>query len=63
MLEKLQKFLDGKKTYIVMLLVGVGAVLQYQGIVIPEYAWAILAAGGLGAVRSAVSKVEKHIDV
>jgi len=56
MLEKLQKLIEGKKTYICMLLVAVGAVLQFQGIVIPEYVWTILAAAGLGAVRSAISK-------
>jgi len=56
MLEKLQKLIDGKKTYICMALVAIGAVLQFQGIVIPEYVWTILVALGLGAVRSAVGK-------
>ncbi len=56
MLEKLQKLINGKKTYICMILVAIGAVLQYKGIVIPDYVWTLLAALGLGAVRSAISK-------
>ena len=56
MLEKLQKLINGKKTYIVMVLVALGSVLQYKGIVIPEYVWSVLLALGLGAVRSAISK-------
>lgn len=56
MLAKLQQLIEGKKTYICMVLVAVGAVLQYNGTVIPEYAWTVLAALGLGAVRSAIEK-------
>ena len=56
MLSKIEEIMKGKKTYLVMILVGVGAVLQFKGIVIPEWAWSILAAGGLGAVRSAIGK-------
>ena len=49
-------FLDGKKTYIVAL-VAVGlAVAQVFGIVVPEYVYTLLAAGGLGALRVAVTK-------
>lgn len=56
MLEKLGKYLSGKKTYIVAILIGVGAGLQAIGIVIPDYVFAILGALGLGAVRSGVNK-------
>lgn len=57
-LGKLEQLLDGRKTYLVMVLVGVGAVLQYKGIVIPEFVWVALAALGLGAVRSAINKIK-----
>lgn len=53
-LAKIEKFLDGHKTYIVSLLVGLGGIWQSTGHVIPDYVWTILAAAGLGAVRSAI---------
>jgi hypothetical protein len=53
-LTQLGKFLDGKKTYLVAVLVGVAAALQSLGITIPDYVWTILAALGLGAVRSSI---------
>jgi len=56
MLEKLGKFLQGKKTYIVAILIGVFAALESMGVVIPEYVYTILAALGLGALRSGSSK-------
>jgi len=56
MLEKIGNFLQGKKTYIVAILIGVAVALQSAGIVIPEYVYAILGAFGLGAIRSAVEK-------
>ncbi len=56
MLEKLDKLLQGKKTYIVAILIGVMAGLQAYGIVIPDYVFAILGALGLGAVRSGINK-------
>ena len=59
MLEKLQKLIEGKKTYIIAICIGVGAVLKYQGYIIPEIVWTILAALGLGAIRAAIGKVEK----
>ena len=58
MLEKIGAFLQGKKTYIVAVLIGVGAVLQTLGYVIPEAVWYILGALGLGAVRSAIDKLK-----
>lgn len=56
LLSKVEGLLEGKKTYIVSALVAIGAVLQYQGVVIPEFVWSILAALGLGAARSAINK-------
>lgn len=56
MLEKIGLWLQGKKTYIVALLVGVAAVLNYLGIAIPEWVFVLLGALGLGAVRSAITK-------
>lgn len=55
-LSKIEALLQGKKTYIVGILIGVVAVLQYYGVAIPEFAWTLLAAIGLGAVRSAIQK-------
>ena len=54
MLSKLEAFLKGKKTIIVCVLVGIGSVLQFKGIVIPDFVWTLLAGAGLGAVRSAI---------
>lgn len=51
------KKIQGKKTYIIMGLSMVIAVLQLSGIEIPTYVWTILGAAGLGGVRSAISKV------
>jgi len=56
MLERIGKLLQGKKTYIIAILIGLGAAAQAMGYVIPEYVYAILASLGLGAVRSGVDK-------
>lgn len=53
-LTQIEKFLDGKKTYIVAILAGGLTIWQGLGHVIPEYIWTGLAAAGLAAVRSAV---------
>lgn len=55
-IKKIQEFLDGKKTYLVAIATGILGILTASGIVIPEYVWAILAALGFGAVRSAIGK-------
>ncbi len=55
-LSKIEAMLSGKKTYLCGILVGVVAVLQYYGVIVPEYVWTLLAAIGLGAVRSAIAK-------
>lgn len=53
LLAKIEAFLDGKKTYIIAILTGaLGIVSAYHPI--PDYVWAILAALGLGAVRSGI---------
>lgn len=57
MLEKIGQWLQGKKTYIVAALIGVGAVMQVLGYTIPDIVWPILGALGLGAVRSAIDKL------
>jgi hypothetical protein len=48
------KFLDGKKTYIVAIITGVIAALNYLGIVVPQWVLELLAALGLTALRAAV---------
>lgn len=54
MLGKLQSWLDGRKTYIIAILTGIGGVLLAFHVVIPDYVWVVLSALGLGAVRSAI---------
>ena len=56
MLEKLGKALQGKKSYIIAILIGLSAAAQSLGYMVPEYVYAILGALGLGAVRSGVDK-------
>jgi len=57
MLEKIGQYLQGKKTYIIAVLIGAGALATQLGYVIPEAVWYILGALGLGAVRSALDKL------
>ena len=52
------KWLEGKKTYIVALGIGVVAVLGALNYQAPEWVWPILAALGLGAIRAGVKKSE-----
>lgn len=54
--RKIMTFLDGKKTYLVALIAAGLAVAQVFGVVVPEYVYTLLAAGGLGALRVAVTK-------
>jgi hypothetical protein len=49
-------YLEGKKTYLVAIIAAGLAVAQVFGIVVPEYIYTLLAAGGLGALRVAVTK-------
>lgn len=55
------KFLEGKKTYIIAFIVGAVAALQYAGVEIPEWAYALLGALGLGSLRAGVNKAVKII--
>lgn len=54
-LNKVETSLNGKKTFICALLIGIVATLKYLGIEIPEYILPLLGALGLGAVRSAIA--------
>lgn len=58
MLTKIWVWLDGNKTNIIAVLIAIAAGLTAKGIVIPEYVWILLGAAGLGAVRSAIKKLE-----
>jgi hypothetical protein len=55
-MDKLLKLIDGKKTYISAILIGLGAAATAMGYVIPEWVWALLGAIGLGSVRAAIKK-------
>jgi hypothetical protein len=46
----------GKKTYIVAALAALGAVASALGYPVPEWAWLLLNAAGLGAVRQAIGR-------
>lgn len=48
--------LAGKRTYIVAALAAAAAAASALGYEIPEWAWLLLNAAGLGAVRSAISR-------
>jgi len=55
---QLLKFLTGKKTYIIAGVIGLLGVLQgLDVLILPESAWLVLGAFGLGALRSGVNKV------
>ncbi|HOY10613.1 MAG TPA: hypothetical protein PLB05_11150 [Candidatus Omnitrophota bacterium] len=58
-MDKIIKFLNGKKTYIIAAGIGVTACLSALGIVIPEWVWLVLNALGLGAIRDAISSSTK----
>jgi len=59
LLERIGKLLQGKKTYVVALLTALGAAAIALGYVIPDWILMALAAAGLGAVRSALQKLQK----
>ena len=58
-LAKIEDLLNGRKTYLIAGLIGIGAVLTVLGIDIPDVVYPILGALGLGAVRSAIEKLKK----
>lgn len=47
----------GKKTYIVAALAAASAIASAFGYPTPEWVWPLLAAAGLGSVRSALNPV------
>lgn len=49
-----EKWFTGKKTYAISLAIIACGILTWQGIAIPEYVWASLAALGLGFLRAGV---------
>lgn len=51
-------WLKGRKTYAVALTILACGVLEWQGVHIPELAWAALAAFGLGFLRAGVQKAQ-----
>ncbi|HDZ15301.1 hypothetical protein LCGC14_0434270 [marine sediment metagenome] len=61
-MKKVIEALKGRKTYIVVIAVIALGALQGLGIfTMPEFAWPIIAALGLGAVRAGVDKVAKTV--
>lgn len=48
------KWLTGKKTYAVALTILACGIMKHYGVDVPEYAWAALAAFGLGFLRMGV---------
>ncbi len=62
-MEKIFEFLKGKKTYIIAVLVAAGAIVEIEfGFDVPDYAYIVLGAIGLGTLRAGVSDLKKHID-
>lgn len=53
---KLLEFINGKKTYISAILIGLGSVATALGYHIPEWVWSLLGAAGLASIRQAVEK-------
>ena len=53
-ITKVWEFLDGKKTYIISILIGVLGIYVAAGHTVPVYVWIILNALGLGSVRNAI---------
>ena len=48
--------MQGKKTYIVAVLAAAAAAASALGHPVPDWAWMLLNAAGLGAVRSAIGR-------
>ena len=55
-MNKIFEVLNGKKTYIIAVGIGITATLAALGVVIPEWVWLLLNALGLGAIRDAINK-------
>ncbi len=50
------KWISGRKTYAVAVVILACGILAAKGVLIPEYIWAALAAFGLGFLRAGVNK-------
>ena len=56
------QFIQGKKTYLVVAAsVALGTLAGLDIFVVPDEIWAVLAALGLGSLRSAAKKIEAGI--
>jgi len=55
-MDEIQKFLDGKKTYITAAAILAVGILKAFKIEVPEYVWGALGALGLAFLRVAVDK-------
>jgi len=54
----LLKWLQGKKTYIIAIIVGILAALNQLGIQVPSWVMPLLGALGLATLRAAITKTE-----
>ena len=52
------RWIEGRRTYAVALVILACGALSAYGVEIPEYVWAALAAFGLGFLRAGVQKAE-----
>lgn len=55
-MQKIIDALNGKKSYIVAIVVAAIAGAQALGYTVPEWIYVLLGAAGLGSVRSAIDK-------
>jgi hypothetical protein len=55
-MQAILEFLNGKKTYVIAFVAAASAAAQALGYTIPDWAYTIEAAFGLGALRVAVAK-------
>lgn len=58
-MKEIVEWLKGKKTYFIAATIGIVAALQYLGVEIPEWVYALLAALGLGSLRAGVNNTTK----
>lgn len=55
-MKDLRKKLEGKKTYLVVVITFILGGLQACGVEVPEYVYIMLAASGFGTVRAGIGK-------
>ena len=61
-MQSILNFIQGKKTYVVVAsAVVLGTLSGLDIFVVPEEIWAVLAALGLGSLRSAAKKIEDGV--